>query len=279
MNPYAGLLELLPESRLHLALSSLCLEEAGQCASYLEREFDRLEEMGLARRHLMGWVPTWLGYGVFNWSRQLEAACWRDRDVPVPEPRAQENGEQPGPECNLYREMYFKPGICWCLRRAGEHPSYLPEIAMSMLRHHNQELREKALLQAGQGRPLPQLACQINACEQAVLLLLADHWEGQSLGELALKLGLVITYFELKEAVDRLLDLELVLGDPLRASWEGRGVATWLRELRLATGQPTQPEPGENGCQPTAQPCSRFRSLVHDSSKCWCGWPRKSHQA
>lgn len=277
MNPYAGLLELLPDARLHLALSRLCLEEAScSRACNLERELDRLEEMGLVRRHLMGWVPTWLGYGLFNWNRQLEAASWRDRDVPVPEPRAQENGHQPGPACNLYREMYFLPGICWCLRRAAEHPGHLPEIAMAMLRHHNQELREKVLLQSGQGRPLPQLAGQLNACEQAVLLLLADQQDGQSLGQLALQLGLVVPYFELKEASDHLLELELVLGDPLRASWEGRGVANWLRQLRLGS-RPANPEPGENGCEPTARPCSRFRSLLHDVKKCWCGWPRKSH--
>ncbi len=231
MNPYAGILELLPDTKLHLALSSLCQDEAReQRARNLEREFDRLEQLGLVRRHLMGWLPTWLGYGVFNWHRQLEAASWMDRDDPVPEPRAEENGHDLGPSCDHFREMYFRPGTCWCLRRAGQHPSYLPEIAMAMLRHHNQEVREQRLLEAGQGRALAPLAEQLTVSEQAVLLLLAEHPEGLSLGDLALRLGPLIPYFGLKEAADRLVELELAVGDPLRASWEGRGVAGWLRE-------------------------------------------------
>ncbi|MBS2034590.1 hypothetical protein JST97_06370 [bacterium] len=225
MSLYSGHNKQVLANHLQLALEHLC--QQGD-SSHLEMELHQLEQLGLVRQHLMGWSPTWLGHAVNNWHRQLELAMNLDPEAPIPEPTEAENGEQRVPGCDRYRETYFRPGSCWCLKRRWEHADQAVEIAEEWLSHHNQTRRAECLqLPPLTPRPLSQLRAQIGPLEAAVLQALTSP---KGLGELSLQLLPLCHYFQLKTAVDRLLELELLLiaDNLLQTTWEGRRLASWM---------------------------------------------------
>ncbi|MFN8611906.1 MAG: hypothetical protein U0931_30455 [Vulcanimicrobiota bacterium] len=274
MNPYSALPLQVLQGRTREALRQLCLQGELGCTSAYQTELSTLEELGLARGHLLGWTPTWLGHGLNNWHHQQELARLRDPEAPAPEPNSNENGHHPVGDCGRFRETYFRPGFCWCCRPRQEHRDQLAEIALAWLHHHKQQARrEKLQSPAAAARPLGPLCAQLSATEGAVVQLLRESRLG--LGELALRLAPLWHYFQIKAAVDRLLELELLLddGDQLVSSWEGRRVASWLGQPD-ASGR-AQPGFDENGVDPTARACAGFRPV--NGSRCWCGWSRKDH--
>ena len=277
MNPYPRLTAVLANEQAQRVLAVLCSGEL-RCSRKLESELSRLEELELARRHLTGWSPTWLGHGLNNWQRQLDCSLWRDPDGFMPEPSADENGEEVGPLCERFRETYFRPGYCWCRRPRHEHPGQLVEIALSWLRFHTRSLKVERLQHPGTSRSLRELCGALGPMEYAVLRVLHSPSVALQLGELALKIYPIGGYFQLKEAVDNLLELELLVlvENNLRSSWEGRRVACWLSEPRSWTTD--EPRPNENGIDPLAQPCELFRPLTRRRPvSCWCGWEFAAH--
>lgn len=241
-----------------------------------------LENLELARRHLLGWKPTWLGFGVFNWQRQVEASLYRDPNQPPPEPRAGENGHDPGPECNAYRELYFMPGICWCLRPAREHSSHLPELALEFLQWHNEIQRSQKLLLEGTGRDLTEMLVQLTTLERSLIRHLWSRERNSiRLGELASRFVCLVDFFTLKMALDHLQELDLVVVQPeIALTWDGRGLARWISEVELGragSGYPTVPNPGENGVDLLASPCDHYRELLGEPKRCWCGWGKLEH--
>lgn len=131
MNRFSRILEQLPQEDLRKCLERLCDNQGLDDRESLECQMDRLERLGLALRHLMGWEPTWLAFGVTNWMRHQQAARGTG---PLPQPRERENGQQEGPPCEEYRELYVRPGTCWCLRPQWQHPGQAAEIALQFLR-------------------------------------------------------------------------------------------------------------------------------------------------
>ena len=134
MNRFSQILEQLPEDNLRNCLARLCDHRGLDDRETAGCQLERLERLGLALRHLMGWQPTWLAFGVTNWIRQQQAAQGRQ---PIPQPRERENGQQEGPPCDEYRELFFRPGTCWCLRPQWQHRDQVAEIALQFLRSQN----------------------------------------------------------------------------------------------------------------------------------------------
>jgi len=274
-------LERLNTACLRSCLAVACAEQ-GYSLGLPVRQMETLEQLDLVRRHLTGWMPTWLGHGVNNWRRQLEASLFRDPTLPVPEPLESENGEQPGAECNHYRELYFLPGICWCLRPARSHPSQLAQLAMEFLAWHNENQRSQRLQSQGSGRNLVKLLPRLHSLDRTILMhLFRRRSETVQLGELAIFYACLVDFFSLKASVDRLHELELLDSRPsLVLTWDGRGVCQWMKEVELSRRRGVvfqEPRPGENGIDPQASACAEFRGLLQDSELCWCGWRRMEH--
>lgn len=221
MNPYTGFVESVLSGQCWLALAQLC-QRGEMDRRALVQELEQLERLGLACQHLLGWRPTWLGYGVHNWRLQQEMALCLDPSAVVPEPKQQENGEELGPVCMEFRETYFRPGFCWCRRRRSQHPDQIVEIANQFLQDHNQRLRREMLQRPQPARRPPP---PLGPLEVAVLQAVKDaNGSTLSLGELSLKLSPLFGFFALKAAVDRLLELELLVSSELGldTTWEGR---------------------------------------------------------
>jgi len=134
MNRFSKILNQLPEDSRR-CLERLCDQLGLHHREGVEHELEQLEQLGLALRHLMGWQPNWLAFGVTNWMRHQQAARGRE---PMPQPKGRENGHQEGPDCDEYRELYFRPGTCWCLRPQWQHPGQAAEIALQFLRQVSQ---------------------------------------------------------------------------------------------------------------------------------------------
>ena len=281
LNPYGSYLSQLPSSAHRTCLALVCSED-GFSLGMPERLMEVLENLELVRRHLLGWKPTWLGYAVNNWRRQVEASLFRDPCLPIPEPVEHENGRDPGLECCHYRELYFSPGICWCLRPAREHPNYLSQLAESFLRWHNENERRSRLHRVGSGRPLPELLSLLTTLDRAILeQASAAPANSIQLGELAVRTACLVDFFSLKTCIDRLQALELLDSCPfITLTWDGRGVHRWTTELDLSRRKKSPlsaPRPGENGVDALAVACEQFRGLLGEPEKCWCGWARSQH--
>lgn len=282
-NRFEFLLERLSTAALRGSLAQVCSE--GIDARALPKEqMDLLEEMELVRRHLLGWKPTWLGLGVNNWRRQLEASLFRDPVLPVPEPSQYENGHDHAPPCDHYRERYFSPGTCWCLRPPAAHRSYVSRLASEFLTWHNDQIRRKQLQAQGSGRPLRHLLGLLTELEKSVLQYTSIYQSRlPKLGELAIHHACRYDFFSLKLSVDRLQALELLESSPhLATTWDGRGVCQMALELEQIHSHcvlSAEPRPGENGVDPMPEVCGKFRSLLSVPDRCWCGWQFADHNS
>ena len=93
----------------------------------------QLCELGLVHDDLVGgWKPTWFGHGVHNWAQQV---WWskNDPDLPLTEPRENENGQDIIDGCDDFREKLCTPGCCWCGKPQEAHPSEAIKAAEKFL--------------------------------------------------------------------------------------------------------------------------------------------------
>lgn len=279
MNSFCHYLDRLPTLALRAHLALLCSQPLYP-RGFPSPVMEELEKLGLVRRHREGWRPTWLGYGVNNWHRQLEASLHLEHDHPVPEPRAGENGQELGPACDDYRELTFRTGFCWCARPAGLHPGRLPQLAEKILHWHNQNLGRKGPDSSGSGRSLIGLLAQLTSVERAVLQQAWEHPAGVQLAELAGHFACLVHFSVLKTAVYQLMQLGLLSHPELALTWDGRGSVRFMAELQLARQRSKpldEPRTGENGVDPLHSPCLQFRPLLGQPELCWCGWHQAGH--
>lgn len=279
MNSFCHYLDRLPTQALRANLALLC-SQPRYSRGFASEVMADLEKLGLIRQQRSGWQPTWLGYGVNNWHRQLECSLHLDPTPTVPEPREGENGKDLGPECDDFRELFFRPGFCWCTRPAGLHPRHLPKVATDYLRWHNENEGWKE----DSKRCLVSLLAELTSVERAVLEQVGDLAPtGVHVAELAGCFACLIDYSTLKTAVRHLLRLGLLESKPdLILTWDGRGLVRYMTELIFAREQSLpldDPRPGENGVDPLHSPCPSFRALLSQPDSCWCGWNRESHAA
>lgn len=150
MNVFATILARLRVDQLR-ALQILCDMRRGTLEEVEERIREEGVEPGLVLSELIGedlatiavagenagdCQPSWLGFGVFNWWRQVELC----RDIASPtEPRQGENGQSRPPgrgeACDHYRAVAFAPGYCWCCAHKKHHKGLDPvQAAKSLLR-------------------------------------------------------------------------------------------------------------------------------------------------
>lgn len=281
VNCFCYYLDLLPTRSLRAHLALLCAQP-GQSLGFAQQPMKALQGLGLVYRHGKGWKPTWLGLGVNNWHRQQEAARHINPVAPLPEPRPGENGQDHGPACTEFRELYFRPGFCWCGRPAALHPRCAPEFALEFLRWHNLSQQSTGPGTAhSQTHPVKRLA-HLTSVERAVLQTIWDHPRIQFAGLVGFFAGL-FGYGQIKAALASLVTLKLLLDNPqLLLTWDGRAVVCYLSELDLARafGLPINPpRPGENGHDRLHHPCQEFRGLLARPATCWCGWPRANHSS
>lgn len=282
MNRYKPYLKQLPSAALRSCLALVCCER-GYALGLPSKHMESLEDLDLVQKHLLGWKPTWLGHGVNNWRRQLEASLFRDPTLPIPEPVENENGQDLAPECQHYRELYYQPGVCWCLRPARLHPGHLVQLAADFLSWHNENERTRQLQLRGSGRSLAELLPQLTSLERTLLNHATACLERPpTLGELAVRYSCLADFFSLKVALDHLQELELADNRAgLLLTWDGRGLCRWMAESELARqrGFPhSRPAPGENGVDPLPSPCLDFRALLTEPGICWCGWHIMEHR-
>lgn len=113
------------------SLAELAPELEAARISRPEKHLRVLVELGLVECTGEVWKATWTGAGVSNWRTQLRFA---EKGQVVAEPREGENGHQPGPECNEFRQALFAPGYCWCCRARHHHASEAVKAATRLLR-------------------------------------------------------------------------------------------------------------------------------------------------
>lgn len=254
----------------------------GQVLAVPESQMSRLQDLDLLQyRGPQGWQPSWWGWAVLNWHRQLCEA--RDRRLVPSRPREMENGVHPGPACAKFRPLLFSGVLCWCGRLRSEHPDQAPEIALSFLAYQCRKGRLAHPRFRVSGRSFRDLVRELPAEVRESLDLIEP--EGATLAQLFQLLCGRLRFLAVQETMSFLQERDLVFyhEEALRwhLSWDGLGVVNWLRErvLRNFLGKPmSRVFCGENGetLQPSA--CDRFRPLLSKGSKsCWCGHLSVAH--
>ena len=282
MNAFCHYLSRLPTPVLRAQLALLCFQP-DLTHGFPARQMELLESLGLVSCSPRGWKPTWLGYGVNNWHRHLEASLYMDSLQSLPQPDIGENGRDLGPPCNHFRELYFRRGTCWCARPAGMHPGALPGLAQRLLDWHNQNHRFRPALDArGSGQRLISLLAGCTSIERVVLQQVSIHsGSGVQLAELAGRTACLVEFPDLEAAVERLIQKGLLQYFPyLMPSWDGRGLVRGMAELARARAEAkplSEPLVGENGVDRSDRVCCQFRALVTKPDLCWCGWPFSRH--
>ncbi|MBS2034546.1 hypothetical protein JST97_06150 [bacterium] len=280
LNCFCYYLSLLPTRTMRAGLALLCAQP-DHPHGFPEKMMTALEGLGLVYPKAGAWSPTWWGIGVNNWQRQQEAARHLDLCVPVPEPRPGENGHDEGPICGQFRELYFRPGFCWCGRPAGLHPRRGPRVALEFLRWHR--LSQKVVGSGSshsQASP-PRLLARLTTVQRAVLQTIWDY-PGIQLAGLAGFFAGLVGYGQLKAALQDLVELGLLTAQIPLLTREGRAMVGYLAELDLARAlgrAPHTPRPGETGYDRLARPCQDFRGLLARPNTCWCGWPQAKHSS
>lgn len=254
----------------------------GQVLAVPESQMSRLQDLDLLQyRDAQGWQPSWWGWAVLNWHRQLREA--RDRRLIPSQPREMENGVHPGPVCGEFRPLLFSGVLCWCGRLRGEHRDQAPETALRFLAFQDRNRRLTQLRFRVSGRSFRDLARELpsEVCELLDLL----EPEGTTLAQMFQLLCGRMRFRAVQESVTFLLERDLVFSfeDRLRwfPSWDGLGVINFLRErvLRNCLGKP-MPRIfcGENGETLQSSACERYRPLLSKESKsCWCGHLSVAH--
>lgn len=282
MNAFCHYLSRLPTPGLRAQLALLCFQP-DHSRGFPPAPMARLEALGLVDGSFGRWKPTWLGHGVNNWHRHLEASLYLDSEQPLTQPKQLENGRDLGPPCDCFRELFFRRGYCWCARPAGLHPGRLTEVAQRYLDRCNQQAgRDAALEASGSGQDLLELLAACSSIERVVLQEACHHpGLGVQLPELAGRTACLVEFPHLKAALESLLEKRLLQRRPeYMPTWDGRGLVRYMAELSQARalGLPLQgPFPGENGVDRTGRPCSQFRPLRTDFGYCWCGWLSAEH--
>lgn len=294
MNVFANLVDQLRPDTL-ACLQAVCLRnhslteiEASARAGPMEPHLKRLADLGLVVFEDGSWLPTWSGRGVNNWRQQvLFAESFGDTDLP--EPRAEENGDQVVPGCSEYRPLFCSPGYCWCGHLRSEHASEAPKTAAKMLTLKREDNRREALLTSPSGRSVLELHSQLDVDQLAALHVIhkgrADGVSATELGEtLRPRLessGRLLSYVAVHKLLERLAELDLVVADQAGKYWypsfDGRGVANWDSQLRSFPAPHPEPRPGENGDSIADQPCDQYRALFNSPGYCWCGHFRTEH--
>lgn len=254
----------------------------GQVLAVPETPMSRLVDLDLLQfRDAQGWQPSWWGWAVLNWHRQLREA--RDRRLVPSQPRETENGVHPGPACKEFRPLLFSGVFCWCGRLRGEHCDQAPETALRYLAFQNRNRRLGHLRCRVSGRCFRELAKELpsEVCEMLDLL----EPQGATLAQISQLLCGRTRFRAVQETMNFLLERDLVfyLEDGLHwcPSWDGLGVANWLRErvLRNLLGKPmSRVFRGENGETLLPSACGRYRPMLSKASKsCWCGHSSGAH--
>ncbi len=271
MNAFCHDLSRPPTLALKAHLALLC-SQPGHSRGFPVQQMERLEALGLVCRSSNKWQPTWLGHGVNNWHRQMEARLYLDCEASLPEPRPGENGRDPGPPCNHFRELLFRRGFCWCARPADLHPGSPRQ---------DQPPRRDPEAQ-GSGQSLIRLLRDTTSTERFILQQIAEHQgSGVEPAELAGRTAFLVDPLALKTGVERLTHRNLVqCCPPYLLTWDGRGLVHYMAELAVARekGLPlSEPGRGENGVDRAVRACAEFRATLTEPASCWCGWELSSH--
>lgn len=254
----------------------------GQVLAVPEFQVSRLLDLELLQfRDAQGWQPSWWGWAVLNWHRQLREA--RDRRLVPSQPRETENGVHPGPACTEFRALLFSGVLCWCGRLRSEHPDLVAETALRFLGHHERNGRLAHLRFRVSGRSFRDLARELpsQVCEMLELV----EPSGVTLSELFQLQGGRVRFRTVQETMNFLLERDLVFFSEDNSrwcpSWDGLGVINFLRErlLHNLLGKPmSRVFSGENGESLMASVCARYRPLLSKESRsCWCGHLSGAH--
>lgn len=229
----------------------------------------------------IGWRPTWLGRGVVNWHRQQREAL--QRKLRASQPRPGENGDQPGPPCDDFRELLYSGVYCWCGRLSSQHPLEAVRTASRMLVFTDRNRRLGELSGRLSDRSFPQLADRIPSELRHLLQRIGA--DGVTVTELQHKLSSRVRLPALQLGLNYLADHNVVYLDEEELvwypSWEGMGLKIWLQEQFVHTAlHEALPEVRrkENGHTPLPQACNRFRPLLSlGGGSCWCGHAFTAH--
>ena len=262
-------------------LESVCLHR-GRTFALAERYLSVLLDLELLEcAPGQGWRPSWLGRGVVNWHRQRREASLRG--LRASQPRPGENGDQPGPVCNEFRELLFSGVYCWCGRPSSEHPHEVVRTASRMLAYYDRNRNLGPLSGRVTGRSLVHLAGRLPGDLRHLLQLIGA--DGATLAELLHKLNGCFDLLPLQLGLDYLADLDLVYLDEGELvwfpSWDGMGLKIWLQEqfVHMALHEPLpEVRPGENGHTVLPEACDKFRPLLSlGGGSCWCGHAFAAH--